>query len=91
MKKQIVKMNVNGNIYTVINDTENKYNPLSVYKAWREYRDGTYPLDHRKLLDRYADLTSCMSRIMSDIHHKEMIIVSEEAFERATYYEVKYG
>ena len=39
MKKQIVKMNVNGNTYTVINDTENKYNPLSVYKAWREFRD----------------------------------------------------
>lgn len=81
MKKQIVKMNVNGNIYTVINDTENKYNPLSVYKAWREYRDGTYPLDHRKLLDRYADLTSCVSRIMSDIHNKEMMIVDADSYE----------
>jgi len=82
MRKQIVKMNVNGNTYTVINDTENKYNPLSVYKAWTEYREGTYPLDHKKLLDRYADLMSCMSRIMSDIRHKEMVIVEADAFYR---------
>lgn len=91
MKKQIVKMSVNGSTYTVINDTEKKVNPLSVYKQWTEYRDGTYPLKHKKLLSRYADLTSCMCCIMSDLHHKGMVIVSEEAFERATYYEVKYG
>lgn len=80
MKRQIVKMNVNGVTYTVINDTENNSNPLSVYKAWREYRQGTYPLKHRKLLDRYADLTSCICEIMSDIHHKGMVIVSAESF-----------
>ncbi len=90
MKKQIVKMNVNGNTYTVINDTENKYNPLSVYKAWREYRDGTYSLNHRRLLNRYADLTSCMCCIMSDIHNKEMIIIGMETFERAMV-TMKYG
>lgn len=80
MKHQIVKMDVNGVKYIVINDTENFCNPLSVYKAWKECRDGTYPLDHRKLLDRYADLNSCMCRIMSDIHNKEMVIVEADAF-----------
>ena len=34
MKQQIVKMNVNGVRYIVINDTENKVNSLSVYRAW---------------------------------------------------------
>ena len=80
MKKQIVKMNVNGSTYTVINDTEKKVNPLSVYRHWIEYREGTYPLKHKKLLDRYADLTSCMCKIMSDICHKEKVIVDLEAF-----------
>lgn len=84
MKQQIVKMNVNGVRYIVINDTENKVNPLSVYRAWTEYRQGTHPLDHRKLLARYADFTSCMSRIMSDIHSKEMVIISADAFARLT-------
>lgn len=82
MKYQIVKMNVNGTIYRVINDTKNNTNPLSVYREWKEYRDGTYPLNHRKLLDRYADLNSCMCRIMSDIHNKEMVIVAADAFYR---------
>lgn len=82
MKYQIVKMNVNGTIYRVINDTENNTNPLSVYREWKEYRDGTYPLNHRKLLDRYADLNSCMCKIMSDIHNKEMVIVAADAFYR---------
>ena len=82
MKQQIVKMNVNGVRYIVINDTENKVNSLSVYRAWTEYRQGTYPLDHRKLLARYADLNSCMCRIMSDIHHEEMVIVAADAFYR---------
>lgn len=91
MKRQIVKMDVNGVVYMVIKDTENNVNPLSVYKAWIEYRDGTYPLKHKKLLTRYADLTSCMCRIMGDLHHKEMVIVSVDAFAKATYYEVKYG
>lgn len=82
MKHQIVKMYVNGVKYIVINDTGNDVNPLSVYKAWKEYRQGTYPLDHRKLLARYADLNSCMCRIMSDIHHEEMVIVEANAFYR---------
>lgn len=82
MKHQIVKMDINGVRYTVINDTENKVNPLSVYKAWIEYREGTCPLKHRKLLVRYADLNSCMCRIMSDIHHEEMVIISLDAFTR---------
>lgn len=80
MKCQIVKMNVNGVKYLVVNDTENNTNSLSVYREWKEYRDGTYPLNHKKLLDRYADLNSCMCRIMSDIHHKEMVIVAADAF-----------
>lgn len=84
MKHQIVKIDVNGVKYIVINDTENDVNPLSVYKAWKEYRQGTYPLDHRKLLARYADFTSCMSRIMSDIHNEEMVIISADAFVRLT-------
>ena len=85
MKRQIVKMNVNGVIYTVIRDMESsvQYNPLSVYKQWTEYRDGTYPLKHKKLLSKYADLTSCMCCIMSDLHHKGMVIVSEEAFTKS--------
>ena len=82
MKHQIVKMDVNGVKYIVINDMENKVNPLSVYRAWTEYRQGTHPLDHRKLLSRYADFTSCMCRIMSDIHNKEMVIVEANAFYR---------
>lgn len=82
MKHQIVKMDVNGTTYKVINDTENDTNPLSVYREWKEYRDSTYPLNHKKLLDRYADLYSCMCRIMSDIHHKEMVIVEADAFYR---------
>ena len=82
MKCQIVKMNVNGVKYLVINDTENNCNSLSVYREWKEYRDGTYPLNHKKLLDRYADLYSCMCRIMSDIHHKEMVIVEADSFYR---------
>lgn len=82
MKHQIVKMDVNGVKYIVINDTENKVNSLSVYRAWTEYRQGTYPLDHRKLLARYDDLNSCMCRIMSDIHHEEMVIVAADAFYR---------
>lgn len=82
MKYQIVKMDVNGTTYRVINDTENNCNSLSVYREWKEYRDGTYPLNHKKLLDRYADLYSCMCRIMSDIHHKEMVIVAADAFYR---------
>lgn len=82
MKHQIVKMDVNGTIYRVINDTENNTNPLSVYREWKEYRDNTYPLNHKKLLDRYADLYSCMCKIMSDIHHKEMAIVEADAFYR---------
>lgn len=82
MKHQIVKMDVNGVKYIVINDTENKVNPLSVYRAWTEYRQGTHPLDHRKLLARYADFTSCMCKIMSDIHNKEMVIVEANAFYR---------
>lgn len=80
MKHQIVKMDVNGTTYRVINDTENSCNSLSVYREWKEYRDGMYPLNHKKLLDRYADLYSCMCRIMSDIHHKEMVIVEADAF-----------
>ena len=80
MKHQIVKMDVNGTTYRVINDTENNCNSLSVYREWKEYRDGAYPLNHRKLLDRYADLNSCMCRIMSDIHHEEMVIVAADAF-----------
>lgn len=82
MKHQIVKMDVNGTTYRVINDTENNCNSLSVYREWKEYRDGAYPLNHKKLLDRYADLYSCMCRIMSDIHHKEMVIVEADAFYR---------
>lgn len=82
MKHQIVKMDVNGTTYKVINDTKNDTNPLSVYREWKEYRDGTYPLNHKKLLDRYADLNSCMCRIMSDIRNKEMVIVAADAFYR---------
>ena len=82
MKHQIVKMDVNGVKYIVINDTENKVNPLSVYRVWTEYRHGTHPLNHRKLLARYADFTSCMSNIMSDIHNREMVIVEANAFYR---------
>lgn len=82
MKHQIVKMDVNGTTYTVVQDTQVKINPLSVYGEWKEYRDGTYPLNHKKLLDRYADLNSCMCRIMSDIHHEEMVIVAADAFYR---------
>ena len=84
MKRQIVKMDVNGVTYKVIRDMETsvQFNPLSVYKIWREYREGTYPLKHKKLLNRYADLTSCICEIMSDIHHKEMVIVSAESFYR---------
>ena len=80
MKHQIVKMDVNGITYTVVQDTQVKINPLSVYKSWMEYRGGTYPLKHRKLLVRYQDLNSCMCRIMSDINHKEMVIVEVETF-----------
>lgn len=80
MKHQIVKMDVNGTTYTVIRDTQVKTNPLSVYKSWTEYRDGAYPLKHRKLLVRYQDLNSCMCMIMSDIHHEEMVIVAADAF-----------
>ena len=82
MKQQIVKMNVNGVRYIVINDTENKVNPHSVYRVWTEYMQGTHPLNHRKLLARYADFTSCMSNIMSDIHNREMVIVEANAFYR---------
>lgn len=80
MKYQIVKMDVNGIIYRVIKDTENDCNSLSVYKEWKEYRDGTYPLKHKRLLDRYADLNSCMCMIMSDIHHKPMAILDANVF-----------
>ena len=82
MKHQIVKMDVNGTTYKVINDTKTDTNPFSVYREWKEYRDGTYPLNHKKLLDRYADLNSCMCRIMSDIHNKEMVVVAADAFYR---------
>lgn len=79
MKYQIVKMDVNGILYRVINDTKNNCNPLSVYREWKEYRDGTYPLKHKRLLARYQDLNSCMCMILSDIHHKEMVIVAADA------------
>ena len=79
MKYQIVKMDVNEILYRVINDTKNNCNPLSVYREWKEYRDGTYPLKHKRLLARYQDLNSCMCMILSDIHHKEMVIVAADA------------
>lgn len=82
MKHQIVKMDVNGITYTVVQDAQVKINPLSIYKSWMEYRDGTYPLKHRKLLARYQDLNSCMCRIMRDIHHEEMVIVAADTFYR---------
>lgn len=76
-----MKMDVNGTTYRIIQDTDVHVNRMRVYKEWSEYRDGTWPLKHRRQIDRYADLMSCIACVVSDIKGKEMTIVSAELWE----------
>ncbi len=79
--KQIMKFDVNGCKYTIINVINDTINPYKVYMEYAEYdENGVHAADHRRKIDEYADITSCVARIMSVIHKREMVIVPFESF-----------
>lgn len=78
---QIMKFFVNGNKYTIIKKLGDNINPYKVYVEYAEYdENGVHAADHRRKIDEYADITSCVARIMSIIHKKEMVIIPLETF-----------
>ena len=83
MTKQIAKMNVNGVIYTITNDSTKKINPLRVYKTTAVFDQyGRFQRRSRKTLDKYGDFNSCLICILSDINGQEMTILPFETLNR---------
>ena len=80
MRRQIVKMEVNGTTYLVVNDSKNKYNPLAVIKKTNYIDEHGVWQTKQKTIDKWADLNSAMCCIMSEIHHRDMVIVSADRF-----------
>lgn len=80
MRRQIVKMEVNGTTYLVVNDSKNKYNPLAVIKKTNYIDEHGFWQTKQKTIDKWADFNSAMCCIMSDINHQSMTIVPFEAF-----------
>ena len=44
----------------IIKDLTAAVNPYRLFAKWTEYRPDTFPAHHRKLIERFADLTSAV-------------------------------
>jgi len=64
MARQILKVNENGRWFSIVK-TDDEVNPYRVYRhSWEMGRYG-YPTEHKKLVEKYADMRSCMILLAS--------------------------
>lgn len=81
MTTQMAKVYLGGNTYTVIAEMDKDSGRVimfRVYKAWNEYRPGTWPLKHKVQIGKENNLFQALMDITGDIMKKPMVMIPTE-------------
>ena len=73
MKRQCLKMSDNGQHYTIIRDYDQEFE-YALYYHYRDIGKNGYPVNHRKLIDRYVTMYDALSALKEEIFRREMVI-----------------
>lgn len=78
-RTQIAKIDWLGNTYTITKEIDKNASQgvftFRIYRAWNEYREGTYPLRHKKQIGKTSALFPALMAIVNDICRKEMVMI----------------
>lgn len=66
MIEQVMKLECCGKKYTIKRNSENHMNPYYLYTHTFVIGRYGYLTEHQKLVDKYADVRSCLLQIASD-------------------------